>query len=165
MEMIKRLSKVLPLSYKSQAQLQFYRGVSSKLFVKGMTFRTTENDLAKAFSEFGEVTEAKVIYDKLQKSKGYGYVTFNSVSEADDALVAMNGKLLDGRSIYVDHVKPNPYINQGIPIATGPPTPYGELPAPETKAPSTKTRTRKPKQQPSVPEPPITEKVEQDEKA
>uniref|UniRef100_A0A7N0URG5 RRM domain-containing protein n=1 Tax=Kalanchoe fedtschenkoi TaxID=63787 RepID=A0A7N0URG5_KALFE len=142
---MKQFFKLLSSSIQSHAHLQFRRRFSAKLFVKGFTFRTTEEDLSRAFAEFGEVTEARVIRDKDQKSKGYGYVTFSSLSDADDALVAMNGKLLEGRSIYVDHVKPNPYISRGVPFATGPPTQAG--------VPKTRSRTEKPKPESSDPDP------------
>ncbi|KAL4611719.1 hypothetical protein ACB092_08G145600 [Castanea dentata] len=74
-------------------QLFFFRGFSSKLFVKDISFSTTEETLAEAFSKFGEVTEAKIIRDKVRnRSKGYGYVSFAKEDEAKRALTDMNGK-------------------------------------------------------------------------
>ncbi|XP_044481190.1 small RNA-binding protein 11, chloroplastic-like [Mangifera indica] len=94
-------------SNNSAAQLLFCRGITSKLFVKGLSFSTTEDTLANAFSQFGEVVEAKIIFNKTSnRSKGYGYVTFNSVDEAEKALSDMNGKILEGRVLFVDNVRP-----------------------------------------------------------
>lgn len=56
----------------------------------------------EAFSEFGEVIEAKIVMDKARKRpKGYGFVTFAKKDAAEKACEGMNGKLLDGRAIYV----------------------------------------------------------------
>ncbi|GAV86285.1 RRM_1 domain-containing protein [Cephalotus follicularis] len=101
----------------STSQLAIYRGISSTLFVKGISFSTTEEGLAGAFSQFGHVLEAKIITDKEHKrSKGYGYVTFTTDDEAQTALMDMNGKLLDGRVVFVDKARPRP-----VPKATEPP--------------------------------------------
>ncbi|XVE59607.1 hypothetical protein DITRI_Ditri05aG0059500 [Diplodiscus trichospermus] len=92
---------------KNPGQLFFFRGFASTLFVKGISFSTTEEGLANSFSEFGKVLEAKVVTDKVRnRSKGYGFVTFAEEAEATKALTVMNGKLLDGRVIFVDKVRP-----------------------------------------------------------
>ncbi|ESR37425.1 hypothetical protein CICLE_v10029617mg [Citrus x clementina] len=101
--------------------------------------------LADAFSQFGQVTEdlvyfyfksqplfplhyflisdsflfaATIIMDKgKNRSKGYGYVTFSTEEEAQKALADMNGKLLDGRVIFVDNVRPSRRYNTDAPLA------------------------------------------------
>ncbi|KAK1588616.1 hypothetical protein Q3G72_025089 [Acer saccharum] len=91
------------------AQLVFFRGITSKLFVKGISFTTTEKSLKDAFTQFGKVVEAKIIMKKDRtRSKGYGYVTFSATDEAQKALIDMNGKLVDGRVISVDFVYNTP---------------------------------------------------------
>ncbi|KAF4360948.1 hypothetical protein F8388_016757, partial [Cannabis sativa] len=81
----------------------FSRGFSSKLFVKGISYSTTEETLAKVFSRFGEVIETNIIMDKTRnRSKGYGYVTFAEEDDAEKALIGTNGKVIDGRAVYVD---------------------------------------------------------------
>lgn len=116
-----------PNPISSSAQLIFCRGIASQLFVKGLSFSTTEERLAEAFSKFGEVTEAKVIMDKVRnRSKGYGYVTFAKEDEAQQALIDMDGKPLDGRVLFVDNVRPSRNFNSGAPIARGPPEPASE---------------------------------------
>ncbi|XVF46951.1 hypothetical protein PTKIN_Ptkin03bG0069500 [Pterospermum kingtungense] len=88
-------------------QLFFFRGFSCTLFVKGISFSTTNEGLADSFSQFGKVVEAKVIMNKVKnRSKGYGYVTFAEEAEARKALAVMNGQVLDGRVIYVDEEQP-----------------------------------------------------------
>ncbi len=76
--------------------------MSNKLFVGGLAWATDSDGLKNAFSEFGEVEEAKVITDRdTGRSRGFGFVTFTDGDSAKNAL-AMNGKDLDGRTIRVD---------------------------------------------------------------
>lgn len=71
-------------------------------FAAGLSFSSTEKKIVEAFSEFGEVIEAKIVMDKARKRpKGYGFVTFAKKDAAEKACEGMNGKLLDGRAIYV----------------------------------------------------------------
>ncbi|KAG6761874.1 hypothetical protein POTOM_035113 [Populus tomentosa] len=68
-------------------------------FAAGLSFSSTEKKIVEAFSEFGEVIE---VMDKARKRpKGYGFVTFAKKDAAEKACEGMNGKLLDGRAIYV----------------------------------------------------------------
>ncbi len=77
--------------------------MSSKLFVGGLSWGTSDDALRQAFSEFGEVTEAKVITDReTGRSRGFGFVTFAEASQAQEARDQMNGEYLDGRMIRVD---------------------------------------------------------------
>ncbi|KAH9779235.1 RRM domain-containing protein [Citrus sinensis] len=102
----------------SAGQLVSYRGFTSKLFVKGVSFSTTKEMLADAFSQFGQVTKATIIMDKGKNtSKGYGSVTFSTEAEAQKALTEMNGKLLDGRVLFVDNVRPSRRYNTDVPLA------------------------------------------------
>lgn len=56
--------------------------------------------LLQAFSAFGSVSEARVMWDmKTGRSRGYGFVAFRDRNEADRALTAMNGEWLGSRAI------------------------------------------------------------------
>uniref|UniRef100_A0A6M2FAB8 RRM domain-containing protein n=1 Tax=Populus davidiana TaxID=266767 RepID=A0A6M2FAB8_9ROSI len=100
------------------------RGITTKLFVGGLSIYTTENGLSEAFSQYGQVVEAKIAMDRdLDRSKGFGFVTYASEDEAQKALDEMNGKALNGRVIYVQNAKPKTNFGGGIPIARGPPEP------------------------------------------
>ena len=77
--------------------------MSKKLFVGSLSWDTNDDGLNEAFSQFGEITEAKVITDRDSgRSRGFGFVTFNDDEAADKAMSAMNGFQLDGRPIRVD---------------------------------------------------------------
>ncbi|KAF3652701.1 putative F-box protein-like [Capsicum annuum] len=89
----------------------------------GLSFYTTEKGLSEAFSQHGQVIEAKIVTDKVsERSKGFGFVTYASEDEAEKALQEMNGKPLNGRVIFVDYAKPKT-DGGGMPIARGPPEP------------------------------------------
>jgi RNA recognition motif-containing protein len=77
------------------------------MYIGNLAYDVTENDLRNAFSEFGEVSSAKIITDKFSgQSKGFGFVEMPDNSEADQAIKALNGKVLNGRSIKVNQAKP-----------------------------------------------------------
>jgi len=77
--------------------------LNNKLFVGGLSWGTTDKELTDAFAPYGEVTEAKVIKERDSgRSRGFGFVTFNTDDEAKAAVEAMNDSELDGRSIRVD---------------------------------------------------------------
>jgi len=74
-----------------------------KLFIGGLSFETNEESLAAAFGKYGTIEKVDVIRDKeTGRSRGFGFVKYDNVEDAKDALEAMNGKTLDGRAIRVD---------------------------------------------------------------
>src|SRR5688500_17965487 len=81
--------------------------MNNKLFVGGISFNTTENDLQDAFSAHGTVNEVNIIMDRATgKAKGFGFVTMSTPEEAEKAIAALNGKVMDGRSLAVNIAKP-----------------------------------------------------------
>lgn len=59
--------------------------------------------LKKRFSPFGAVTEARLVKDpRTQRPKGFGFVTFESEADAQNALNCMNRRIVDGRLIFVE---------------------------------------------------------------
>ncbi|OAY37844.1 cold-inducible RNA-binding protein isoform X2 [Manihot esculenta] len=77
--------------------------LSSQLFVSRLSFYTTNQKLEQLFSPFGVVKEARLVVDpETRKPRGFGFVTFDSESQARKALKAMNGRIVDGRLIFVE---------------------------------------------------------------
>ncbi|XP_010498269.1 PREDICTED: glycine-rich RNA-binding protein 6, mitochondrial [Camelina sativa] len=74
----------------------------SKLFVGGLS-PTTDTDLLKeAFGSFGKIVDAVVVLDRESGiSRGFGFVTYDSIEDANNAMQCMNYKELDGRIIGV----------------------------------------------------------------
>jgi RNA recognition motif-containing protein len=83
--------------------------MSSKLFVGGLSWDTNDQSLNAAFSQFGTVTEAKVISDRdTGRSRGFGFVTFAAPADAQNAIAEMDGTDLDGRTIRVNQAEDKP---------------------------------------------------------
>lgn len=61
-----------------------------------------DDTLIQLFAPFGEIVMAKVIKDRITGlSKGYGFVKYSDVQQANTAIASMNGHHLDGRTIAV----------------------------------------------------------------
>ena len=83
--------------------------MSKKLFVGGLSWGTDDEGLRQAFAKFGQISEAKVITDReTGRSRGFGFITFASDSDAQSAMSEMDGKELDGRTIKVNEAQERP---------------------------------------------------------
>lgn len=83
--------------------------MSSKLFVGGLSWDTDDASLQEAFKSFGTIVEAKVINDRdTGRSRGFGFVTFDSSDAAQKAIGEMDGTELDGRTIRVNEAEDKP---------------------------------------------------------
>lgn len=81
--------------------------MSSKLYVGGLPYSTTEDELKDLFAGFGTVESAVVISDReTGRSKGFGFVELSSKEEADAAIKDMDGSEVGGRKITVNHARP-----------------------------------------------------------
>ncbi|XP_052151994.1 splicing factor-like protein 1 [Oryza glaberrima] len=84
-----------------------------------------DSGLIGLFSQFGEIVMAKVIRDRITgQSKGYGFVKYSDVSQANVAIAAMNGYHLEGRviAVRVAGKPPQPAVPPGPPAVPAPPT-------------------------------------------
>lgn len=78
-----------------------------RLFVGGLPFATTSEELEELFAKHGKVTSARVITDReTQRSKGFGFVEFESEDEGKAAEKALNGSDLGGRTLTVNQARP-----------------------------------------------------------
>src|SRR5690242_13574270 len=88
--------------------------MSKKLFVGGLSWNTTDDELRQAFAGFGALTEAKGIADRdTGRSRGFGFVTFEDDAGADQARVELDGSELGGRTIKVDVATDKPRTTGG----------------------------------------------------
>ena len=77
--------------------------MSKKLFVGGLKWETDDHGLREAFAEYGHVAKADVVTDRDSgRSRGFGFVTFETEEDASAAMESMNGATLDGRTIRVE---------------------------------------------------------------
>lgn len=83
--------------------------MATNLFVGGLPYATTDDDLLELFQQAGEVKSAKVITDRdTGRSKGFGFVEMSDDDGAKKAVDSLNGSDLGGRSISVSEARPKP---------------------------------------------------------
>lgn len=83
--------------------------MSKKVFVGGLSWDTSEESLSQHFGQAGDIVEAKIIQDRESgRSRGFGFVTFESEDSAGNAVEMFDGKELDGRTIKVDFAEDKP---------------------------------------------------------
>lgn len=88
-------------------QVNYNKTVSKRLFVGGLPYETTEDELKEAFSNSGTVEAANIITDKMTgRSKGFGFVEMSTDEEAEAAVQAWNKKDFNGRTLTVDIARP-----------------------------------------------------------
>jgi len=81
--------------------------MAKKLFVGGIPWATTSDDLKQLFSQYGSITSATVITDKMSgRSRGFGFVEFESDADADAAVNALNNSDYSGRTLVVKEARP-----------------------------------------------------------
>jgi cold-inducible RNA-binding protein len=74
------------------------------IFVGSLSYDVSETEFKELFEAYGEVTSAKIITDRdTGRSKGFGFVEMENGQEAIDAL---NGKDVSGRTIVVNEARP-----------------------------------------------------------
>jgi RNA recognition motif-containing protein len=77
------------------------------IFVAKLSANTTSEDLRTLFSEYGEVTSANVIIDRLTgRSKRYGFVEMKNDEEASKAIEELNECEYDNSQIVVKKARP-----------------------------------------------------------
>jgi hypothetical protein len=81
--------------------------MGNKLYVGNLPYQVRDSDLEQAFSQFGQVTSAKVMMEReTGRSKGFGFVEMGSDAEAQAAITGMNGQSMGGRSVVVNEARP-----------------------------------------------------------
>ncbi len=81
--------------------------MAKKLYVGGLPYSTTQDELKNEFSKAGAVSSAMVIMDKMTgRSKGFGFVEYESDDDAAKAIEMFNGQMLGGRNLTVNEARP-----------------------------------------------------------
>lgn len=77
------------------------------IYVSNLSFNVEDEDLREFFTEYGEVTSARVIMDKFtNKSRGFGFVEMSDEAAAQKAIAELDGGMVEGRAIRVSVAKP-----------------------------------------------------------
>lgn len=80
--------------------------MAHKLFVGGLNFATTTDQLRQLFEQAGNVESATVVTEReTGRSRGFGFVEMATAEEAEQAIARFNGTDLDGRRLSVERAK------------------------------------------------------------
>jgi len=81
--------------------------MAKRIYVGGLAYATSEQELENLFSQSGTVTSTSVVTDKYTgQSKGFGFVDMENDAEAEKAIRTLNGTILGGRTLTVNEAKP-----------------------------------------------------------
>ena len=80
--------------------------MSKKLYVGNIPFSTTEDELRAVFERHGAVGSVNVITDReTGRPRGFAFVEMDDAGAADDAMRALDGSDLGGRSLRVNEAQ------------------------------------------------------------
>jgi len=78
-----------------------------KIFVGNLSFDSSEDDVRRAFEDHGEVASVQILTDRdTGRPRGFGFVEMGSDEQAEQAIAAMDGAMLDGRPLRVNEARP-----------------------------------------------------------
>ncbi|RRS04641.1 RNA-binding protein [Aquabacterium soli] len=81
--------------------------MENKLYVGNLSYSTRDDDLQQQFSQYGQVSSAKVMMDRdTGRSKGFAFVEMGSAADAQSAIQGLNGQTVDGRALVVNLARP-----------------------------------------------------------
>ena len=81
--------------------------MGSKIYVGGLPYSATEQELSDLFGRHGAVASTRIITDKFTgQSRGFGFVEMSSDAEAQAAITALNGTEMGGRTLTVNEARP-----------------------------------------------------------
>lgn len=87
--------------------MSLFETMAYKLYVGGLPYSTTEDELRDAFAQAGNVVSSAIIMDKMSgRSRGFGFIEMETESEMQAAIELWNGKELNGRRLTVNEARP-----------------------------------------------------------
>jgi len=77
------------------------------IYVGNLGLSTSEEALRQAFAAFGQVNRVSIMTDRdTGQPRGFGFVEMANATDADKAIAALNGTLLDERALTVNEARP-----------------------------------------------------------
>ncbi|GJQ13493.1 hypothetical protein GpartN1_g5284.t1 [Galdieria partita] len=75
----------------------------NRVFVGGLPWSVSEEDLRETFSKYGEVVDARVVVEReTGRSRGFGFVSYAEGSSVEECIAALDGQDMQGRTIRVN---------------------------------------------------------------
>ena len=77
------------------------------IYVANIPFKASEQELKGLFEEYGEVSSAKIVMDKVtQRSRGFGFIEMPDDASARQAITSLNGFDFLGKTLVVNEARP-----------------------------------------------------------
>jgi len=84
------------------------------IYVGNLSFEVTEEDLKRAFEDFGQVVSVSIIRDRYSgEPRGFGFVEMPAKAETQSAINGLSGKELKGRTLNVNEARPRSEARRG----------------------------------------------------
>jgi RNA recognition motif-containing protein len=84
-----------------------YLFLTMNIYVANIPFKASEPELKGLFEEYGEVSSAKIVMDKVtQRSRGFGFVEMSDDAAARQAITSLNGFNFLGKTLVVNEARP-----------------------------------------------------------
>jgi len=72
----------------------------TNVYIKNISDEYDEIKLTDLFEKYGKISSVKVMKAEDGKTKGFGFVSFETPEEAQTAVDDLNGKDMDGKTVY-----------------------------------------------------------------
>lgn len=77
------------------------------IYAGNLSYDMTDDTLKDVFAKFGEVSSAKVVFDRnTGRSRGFGFVEMPNSEEAKKAIESLNGTDVMGRNMRINEARP-----------------------------------------------------------
>jgi RNA recognition motif-containing protein len=77
------------------------------IFVGNLDFNATESSIRSLFEPYGTVDRVNLVTDRdTGRSRGFAFVEMSDSAQADQAMSALNGAEIDGRTLNVNEARP-----------------------------------------------------------
>jgi RNA recognition motif-containing protein len=84
------------------------------IFVGNLNLGVTEETIRSLFEPYGAVSRVNIITDRESgQTRGFGFVDMSNDSEGENAIAALNGADLEGRTLNVNEARPKPERSSG----------------------------------------------------
>jgi len=90
----------------SQRDPSLRKSGKGNIFIKNLDKKIDHKSLFDTFQQFGNILSCKIELDETNESKGYGYIQFATQEAADKAIDKVNGKMLNGKKVFVGSFVP-----------------------------------------------------------
>jgi len=91
-----------------------------RIYVGNLSYNITEEELRQEFSAFGELESVSIVTDRnTGRPRGFAFVEMPTKAEADAAIAALNGKMVDYRTLVVNEARPRADSGGGRPFGGG----------------------------------------------